>query len=204
MKATALLSLTLFFALFMIINSHNLQSEKEQHPQNETELKTYLVKTKLTKEELETLLAEGSTQLVNLKKAKKEKVHNVTVKEVTNATNRTEADLQKVIEQEIKEDALHPLHEFRVDQNEVKTLVTKPNARFIDSLYEKRFGKFYAYLTLILFVFVMIYYKDIIFSVTMLLLEIGLLYIKRVDAFSLVIFNICAVFFNFSSILLYS
>ena len=164
MKATALISLTLFFALFMIINSHNLQSEKEQHPQNETELKTYLVKTKLTKEELETLLAEGSTQLVNLKKAKKEKLHNVTVKEVTNATNRTEAELQKVIEQEIKEDALHPLHEFRVDQNEVKTLVTKPNARFIDSLYEKRFGKFYAYLTLILFVFVMIYYKDIIFN----------------------------------------
>ena len=47
-----------------------------------------------------------------------------------------------------------------------------------------------------------IYYKDIIFSVTMLILEIGLLYIKRVDALSLVIFNICAVFFNFFSIIL--
>ena len=164
MKANALLSLTLFFALFMIIISHNLKSEKEQHAQNETELKTFLVKTKLTKEELETLLAQADTQLTNLKKAKKEKTHNVTVKEVANATNHTEAELQKVIEQEIKEDALHPIHEFRVDQKEVKTLVTKPNARFIDSLYEKRFGKFYAYLTLILFVFVMIYYKDIIFN----------------------------------------
>ena len=81
-----------------------------------------------------------------------------------NSTNATEDPLQKKIEQEIKEDALHPLDEFHVKKNEVKTLVTKPNTRFIDSLYEKRFGNFYGYLTLFMFIFVMIYNKDYIFN----------------------------------------
>lgn len=48
--------------------------------------------------------------------------------------------------------------------------------------------------------FFTIFYKDIIFSFTSLILEIGLLYIKKKEALSLVIFNICAVFFNFSVI----
>ena len=50
--------------------------------------------------------------------------------------------------------------------------------------------------------FFTIFYKDIIFSITMLILEIGLLYIKKNDALSVVIFNISAVFFNFSTIIL--
>ena len=81
-----------------------------------------------------------------------------------NSTNLTDSTLQHKIEQEIKEDALQPIHEFLVNQSEVTTLVTKPNTRFIDSLYEKKFGKFYGYLTLFFFIFVMIYYKDIIFN----------------------------------------
>ena len=167
MKANTLLFLTLFIALFMIINSHNLQNQNENHAHNETEYNTFLVKTKLTKEELETLLAEGQTKLVNLKKKEKklkEQSNTLVVEEITNTTNQTEEELQKVIEQEIKDDALHPIDEFRKAQNEVKTLVTKPKTRFIDSLYEKRFGKFYAYMTLILFIIAMFYYKDIIFN----------------------------------------
>ena len=50
--------------------------------------------------------------------------------------------------------------------------------------------------------FFTIFYKDIIFSITMLILEIGLLYIKKKDALSVVLFNISAVFFNFSTIIL--
>ena len=50
--------------------------------------------------------------------------------------------------------------------------------------------------------FFTIFYKDIIFSITMLILETGLLYIKKSDALSVVLFNISAVFFNFSSIIL--
>jgi len=50
--------------------------------------------------------------------------------------------------------------------------------------------------------FFTIFYKDIIFSITMLILETGLLYIKKSDALSVVLFNISAVFFNFSTIIL--
>lgn len=59
-------------------------------------------------------------------------------------------------------------------------------------------GSFY----LIFGFFLNIFYKDIIFSITMLVLEIGLLYFKKEDALSVAIFNIFAVFFNFSSIIL--
>ena len=86
------------------------------------------------------------------------------VQEVANSTNTTVDPLQKNIEQEIKEDALHPLDEFHIKQNEVQTLVAKPNTRFIDSLYEKRFGRFYGFLTLFLFIFVLMYNKEAIFN----------------------------------------
>ena len=165
------LYITLFLGLFITIYSHNLKSGNENEEQKASEYKTYLIKTQLTQKELETLIQQGEAQLVNLKKNKtqkhKEYNNTVIVKEVTNLTNltnQTDEILQKKIEQEIKEDALHPLHEFKVDQNEVKTLVAKPKTTFIDSLYEKRFGKIYAYLTIILFIIVMISYKDVIFN----------------------------------------
>ena len=153
---------TIFFVLFIAINSQDLKSDKNS-TESESEYKTFLVKTQLTKQELETLLKEEETKLVNLKKKRN---HNRTaiVNELLNSTNVTEDPLQKKIEQEIKADALTPLHEFHLKKDEVKTLVTKPKTRFIDSLYEKRFGKFYAYLTLFLFIFVMIYYKDLILN----------------------------------------
>jgi len=170
MKSYALY-ITLFLGLFITIYSHNLKSGNENKEQKASEYKTYLIKTQLTQKELETLIQQGEAQLVNLKKnkTKKHKEHNSTVivQEVTNTTNltnQTDEILQKEIEQEIKEDALHPIDEFRVDQNEVKTLVTKPKTTFIDSLYEKRFGKIYAYLTIILFFIVMISFKDVIFN----------------------------------------
>ena len=150
--------------------SHNLQEEAHNKTDNNQKsgYKTFLVKTKLAKEELEALLQEGETQLVNLKK-NKNKTHKPVIEEIKNTTNITHLiskSLEKRIEQEIKADALNPLHEFLVNQSEVQTLVTTQpkKTRFIDALYEKRFGKFYAYLTLLLFIFVMFYYKDIIFG----------------------------------------
>jgi len=161
MKQT-ILNIALLFLLVLAVKSHNLNSQQS----NSTEYKTFLVKTQLTKQELETLLQEGETKLVNLKKNKTKKHVNETtfVKEVVNSTNATIDPLQKKIEQEIKEDALHPLPEFHVKQNEVQTLVAKPNTRFIDSLYEKRFGRFYGFLTLFLFIFVLMYNKELIFN----------------------------------------
>jgi hypothetical protein len=47
-----------------------------------------------------------------------------------------------------------------------------------------------------------ILYNDIFFPVTALIIQIGLLYIKKKDSLSLVIFNICVVFFSFVSIIL--
>ena len=170
-----IISSTLFIALLILSYCHNLQSGEHN---NSTEYKTFLVKTKLTKEELQTLLKQGESEITNLKK---HQTQNNTAF-IVNSTNLTDSTLQKKIEQEIKEDALHPIHEFHLNQSEVTTLVTKPKTRFIDSLYEKRFGKFYGYLTLFLFVFVMIYYKDIIFNQKQL--NTRKPYIKNYDYFN--------------------
>ena len=58
---------TIFFVLFIAINSQDLKSDKNS-TESESEYKTFLVKTQLTKQELETLLKEEETKLVNLKK----------------------------------------------------------------------------------------------------------------------------------------
>ena len=155
MKAI-IISFALFVAVFMSPVEENIHN-------NSTEYKTFLVETNLTKEELHTLLEQGETEVTNLKK-KNLTYRNIVIIHEINGTNLTEGTLQQRIEQEIKADALNPLHEFVVKKEEIKTLVTKSNKRFIDSLYEKKFGKFYGYLTLFLFIFVMIYYKDIIFN----------------------------------------
>ena len=124
-------------SLFILpIFSHNTTKNEAPH-QN-----TFLIKTKLNKEQLEALLNKRGESNVNLKekiipeKSENEEKNMTNVKEIKEEDNT----LQEQIENEIQEDALHPLDEFHVKQNEVKTLVTKPNTRFIDSLYEKRFG----------------------------------------------------------------
>ncbi len=155
-----IISVAIFISLIILCSSHNLQSHNAT--ENKETYKTFLVKTKLSKQELETLLQEGEVQLVNLKKNKSH-INETIIQEIINKTNLTEGSLEQKIEQEIKEDALHPIHEFHVNvnQNEVKTLITTENkAGFINYIHEKRFGKFYAYLTLFLFIFVMFYNKD--------------------------------------------
>ena len=52
----------------------------------------------------------------------------------------------------------------------------------------------FSFLTVIL-------YNDIFFSSTALILQIGLLYLKKKDSLSVVIFNICVVFFSYLSII---
>lgn len=49
---------------------------------------------------------------------------------------------------------------------------------------------------------IIILYNDIFFPVTALIIQIGLLYIKKKNSLSLAIFNICVVFFSFVSIIL--
>ena len=129
--------------------------------------KSFLVKTQLTKEQLITLLKEGEANL-RIKETENKKEENLTKTEVeeVNNTQFDDAALQEQIEDEIKDDALHPLDEFHVRENptEVKTFVTKQDKTFIDTLYEKKFGKIYGYLILLLCIFVLIRYKDILFG----------------------------------------
>jgi len=162
----------LLFIVFIQIYTHKT-------PKNETipEYKTYRVKTQLTKEQLLTLLNQQHPHQTNLKKTEnsikvEEAEENKNVNQVNevqeiNNTDANDDTLEEQIEDEIRADALHPLDEFHVKEaqnSEVKSFVSKPNTRFIDSLYEKKFGKIYAYLTLILCVFVIIYYKDRLFN----------------------------------------
>ena len=162
--------LFLIFLLFITgtLSHNNTQYEhKEKSTQN-----TFLVKTPLTKEQLQALLQEGETQLINLKKKKhKNKEENKTeeiiidnktkVEDGDNIT--TDEGLQREIEDEIMDDALNPLDEYHVKENktsETKTLISKNNSKFIDLLYEKKFGKIYAYLTMIFFVFTLFYFNN--------------------------------------------
>ena len=171
MKAN-LLDIIILPLFFVQVFAHKTQKNETQ-----SEYRTFLVKTQLSKEQLKTLLCQGECQKSNLKKkVKQNKEENIEKKAILNPSNIVvevnktideDDTLEKQIEDEIRADALHPLDEFYVNQNnlsEVQTLVVKTKTRFIDSLYEKKFGKVYAYLTLFLFVFIMIYYRKIIFN----------------------------------------
>jgi len=164
--------LIVIFLLFITgtLSSHKNQTETKQEKNHNA----FLVKTQLTKEQLQALLKEGEVQLVNLKK-KKEKKENVTEpaepEAVVNKTTVEEADnttndegLFDKIEDAIMDDALLPLNEFHVKDvknSETKTLIVKTDAKFMDSLYEKKFGKIYGYLTLFFFFFVLIYFNGL-------------------------------------------
>jgi hypothetical protein len=143
--------------LFLQIFAHN-----STHSHSTTH-KAFLVKTQLSKEQLLALLKEGE---VNLRKTKtgENKEENTTSVEVEEVNNTVDDDriLQEQIEDEMKEDALHPLDEFHIREKptEVKTFVTKPQTKLIDSLYEKKYGRIYAYLIILLFIFILVNYKD--------------------------------------------
>ena len=161
-----LISTILLLFLLSSVYSHNLKTEPEkaEATTNPPEYKTFLVKTDLSKEELLALIQEEETKLLHFDKNKTHKNKTLIKEVINNSTYLNDTTLQKSIEKEIKKDALAPIHEFHVKKNETTTLITKTNTRFIDSLYEKKFSKIYAYLTLFLFIFVMIYYKESIFG----------------------------------------
>ena len=165
-------SIILLFIPFIQIYSHKTSKNETKIHYNK-----FLVKTHLSKEQLLNLLNQEHPNQVNLQKTENpnnveevEQNENLNQANEVQEINNTESNdetLEEQIEDEIKADSLHPLDEFHVSevQNpEVKSFVSKPNTRFIDSLYEKKFGKIYAYLTLILFVFIIIYYKDNLFN----------------------------------------
>ena len=143
---------TLFILFFITkVLSHNTHNTTIEANKN-----TFLIKTNLTKEELESLLQEqeGQTKVINLKKNIYEDGDNIT----------TEEGLNREIEDEIRDDALIPLHEFHVKEvktTETTNFIVQKNNKFIDALYERKFGKIYAYLTIAFFIFAMIYFNKL-------------------------------------------
>ena len=109
-------------ALIFISESlaHVEKGQEKVHPSIDSTTRVFLVKANLTKEELLTLLHKGEKQLSNLRKRNEEAnevnttdttATNTTVEEVED-TYQTEQQLQNEIEDEIRDDAIIPLHEF--------------------------------------------------------------------------------------------
>ena len=134
------------------------QPEQQTPTNEETSTRTFLVKTTLTQQELEDLLN-------NKTRRSKGHVYRYEVNDdlYQNQTfqNQTELDqdpFQKELQREIKQDSLHPLDEFHVtevtqpkQQTENSTvLLTKTKNNIFNSLYEKKFGKMYGFIVLIL------------------------------------------------------
>lgn len=134
------------------------QPEQQTPTNEETSTRTFLVKTTLTQQELEDLLN-------NKTRRSKGHVYRYEVNDdlYQNQTyqNQTELDqdpFQKELQREIKQDSLHPLDEFHVtevtqpkQQTENSTvLLTKTKNSIFNSLYEKKFGKMYGFIVLIL------------------------------------------------------
>ena len=143
---------TLFILFFITkVLSHNTHNTTIEANKN-----TFLIKTNLTKEELESLLQEqeGQTKVINLKKNIYEDGDNIT----------TEEGLNREIEDEIRDDALIPMDAFHVKEvktSETTNFIVQKNNKFIDALYERKFGKIYAYLTIAFFIFAMIYFNKL-------------------------------------------
>ena len=143
---------TLFILFFITkVLSHNTHNTTIEANKN-----TFLIKTNLTKEELESLLQEheGQTKVVNLKKNISLDGDNIT----------TEEGLNGEIEDEIRDDALIPMDAFHVKEvktSETTNFIVQKNNKFIDVLYERKFGKIYAYLTIAFFIFAMIYFNNL-------------------------------------------
>ena len=143
---------TLFILFFITkVLSHNTHNTTIEANKN-----TFLIKTNLTKEELESLLQEqeGQTKVINLKKNIYEDGDNIT----------TEEGLNREIEDEIRDDALIPMDAFHVKEvktSETTNFIVQKNNKFIDVLYERKFGKIYAYLTIAFFIFAMVYFNNL-------------------------------------------
>ena len=130
-----------------------------------SEVRTFIVKTKLTKEELEELIIKNE----NLKGKDNQnlKLENK-VQQLNNTDAQLKAALEKEIEEENEKEALTPMEEFIVkemkNQNNIKAFISKTKAENINSFYEKKYGRIYAYLTLFSVIFLIIYFRGIIFK----------------------------------------
>ena len=130
-------------------------------------IKTFLIETKLTQNELENLLIKAQNNSKKVDEATKE------YKEAKKNKKLKMDPFQKEIEKEIKEDSLHPLDEFRVteitepiqENVNATVLIAKSKINLFDKLYEKNISKKFGLMVLILvivsvFIFHNLYTKN--------------------------------------------
>ena len=130
-------------------------------------IKTFLIETKLTQNELENLLIKAQNNSKKVDEATKE------YKEAKKNKKLKMDPFQKEIEKEIKEDSLHPLDEFRVteitepiqENVNATVLIAKSKVNLFDKLYEKNISKKFGLMVLILvivavFIFHNLYTKN--------------------------------------------
>ena len=128
---------------------------------------TFLVETKLSRNELEHLLMKAKNNPENVEAAVKE------YKEAKKNKKVKMDPFEKAIEKEIKEDSLHPLDDFQVieitepvkEDVSTTTLIAKKNSNLFDKLYEKNMSNKIGFIALILvvisvFVFHNLYIKN--------------------------------------------
>ena len=151
-----------------------IESLAHNNPQNKTnnssKYKTFLVKTKLTKEELEELLSKSETAFLYLRSIHN---NNQTIKEENkvnkeNIVKEKTDSLEKQIEEELEREALNPPEEFYVKEtkeaNTQKEFIQIKDKEPIDPLYEKKYGRIYAYLTFFFVIFLIIYFRESLFK----------------------------------------
>ena len=147
----------IFLILFIQIYANNLKNCTNQMP----EYKTFIVKTKLSREELEELLSKNRTNINE----------NIILENKVQEINETEDELTKTIERQIKEEAeeeaLIPAVEFLVkeikDSNNIKGFIVKEETKNTSPFYTKIFGSIYAYIALI-FIILLIYFRQFLFK----------------------------------------
>ena len=157
------IQLILFILITQIFANNNPNNEINEH----SELKTFIVKTRLTKEELEELLSKRETSKGNTKPEIIENSGN-SIEEVNNTDKNVKETLEKQIEEEEEKEALKPMEEFHVkemkDSNNVKAFISKTENPKIDPFYEKKYGRIYAYLTFLFVLFLIYYFRGILFK----------------------------------------
>ena len=157
MKSDIILCLLILFTQILANNDAN-NCTKES-----SEVKTFIVKTKLSKEELEELMSKSQTANGN-----ENLITENTVQELNNTDDILKQALERQIEEENEKEALTPMEEFIVkearDPNSIKKFIAKTKAQKIDPFYEKKYGRIHAYLTLFFVIFLIIYFREFLFK----------------------------------------
>ena len=159
MKSSIILYLLISFTQILANNDAN-NCTKES-----SEVKTFIVKTKLSKGELEEFMSKSQTANGN---ENKNLITENTVQELNNTDDILKQALERQIEEENEKEALTPMEEFIVkeakDPNSIKKFIAKTKAQKIDPFYEKKYGRIHAYLTLFFVIFLIIYFREFLFK----------------------------------------